>query len=793
MPSIIPGYEYDIFISYRQKDNKGDRWVSEFVDALKTELESTFKEDVSVYFDINPHNGLLETHDVNASLKEKLKCLVFIPIISQTYCDPQSFAWQHELVAFNQIAKEDQFGRDIKLAGGNVASRILPIKINDLDPEDKTLLENELGGVLRSIDFIYKSAGVNRPLRANEDHPQDNLNKTYYRDQINKVANSIKEIITAIGKHNRQDGEISKEVFNLKPEKQKNLKPKIFIVSVIVLALIILAYFFIPKLFNSSKQIDKSIAVLPFRLLSNEPDKQYLADGMMEAILLHLQKFKDLRVLDRTSVEQYRETKKTTYVIGQELGVTYLLEGSFQKAGDSVRLDVHLIYAKKQSTKWGNEYNKNWKDNFAVQSEVAQTIAKELHITITPEVKQLVEKIPTKNLTAYDFYQRGREEYTKYWIDKYNTGVLQKDVLQKAEDLYRKALKNDSTYAKAYSGLDRAYWDKHYFQEYFSENFMDSVLILTNHALSFDNQLSEAHTLRGTYYSEIGKPEQAIEEFDNAIQLNPNDWMAYLGKGDLYYSYTDLVKCIDNYQKAASINRGPELPTLLWQIGSAYSSAGFPEKSKYYYQEELKLDGDSSNYYWNLASYEFYLRNVDKSIEFEVKGYAIDSTYYGILYSIGRNYSWLGKDKESLKYFKKYYERLKTQEALITGVMHRIGYAYWQNGYKEEAEYYFNEQIKYGNRMNELKRPGGIGLNTYYDLASVYAFRGEKDKAYKNLRIYNQSQAINLVMLILIKSDPLFNNIRNEPEFQQIVKDLEAKYQAEHERVRKWLEDQGKP
>ena len=172
MASIVPGYEYDIFISYRQKDNKGDRWVSEFVDALKTELESTFKEEISVYFDINPHDGLLETHDVNASLKEKLKCLIFIPVISQTYCDPQSFAWQYEFCAFNKLAKEDQFGRDICLAGGNVASRILPIKINDLDPEDKTLLENELGGVLRSIDFINKSAGVNRPLLANEDHPQ---------------------------------------------------------------------------------------------------------------------------------------------------------------------------------------------------------------------------------------------------------------------------------------------------------------------------------------------------------------------------------------------------------------------------------------------------------------------------------------------------------------------------------------------------------------------------------------------------------------------------------------------
>jgi hypothetical protein len=115
MASIIPGYEYDIFISYRQKDNKGDKWVSEFVEALKTELESTFKEEISVYFDNNPHDGLLETHDVNASLKEKLKCLVFIPIISRTYCDPKSFAWEHEFKAFVEQASKDQFGLKIKL------------------------------------------------------------------------------------------------------------------------------------------------------------------------------------------------------------------------------------------------------------------------------------------------------------------------------------------------------------------------------------------------------------------------------------------------------------------------------------------------------------------------------------------------------------------------------------------------------------------------------------------------------------------------------------------------------
>jgi hypothetical protein len=169
MASLIPGYEYDIFISYRQKDNKGDRWVSEFVEALKTELESTFKEEISVYFDINPHDGLLETHDVDASLKEKLKCLVFIPIISRTYCDPKSYAWEREFRAFVEQVSQDQFGLKIKLSNGNVASRVLPVQIHDLKPEDKALVEKELVGFLRAVEFIYREPGVNRPLKPDDD------------------------------------------------------------------------------------------------------------------------------------------------------------------------------------------------------------------------------------------------------------------------------------------------------------------------------------------------------------------------------------------------------------------------------------------------------------------------------------------------------------------------------------------------------------------------------------------------------------------------------------------------
>jgi hypothetical protein len=196
MPSIIPGFEYDIFISYRQNDNRSG-WVTEFARNLQEELAATIKEPVSVYIDSNPADGLLETHDVDKSLRNKLKTLIFIPILSQTYCDTKSFAWQHEFLAFNKLAREDQFGRDIRLGSGNVSSRILPIRIHDLDSEDKARFEDELRSAIRSIDFIFKSPGVNRPLTST-DKRDENTNKTFYRDQVNKVANAIKEIISAI-------------------------------------------------------------------------------------------------------------------------------------------------------------------------------------------------------------------------------------------------------------------------------------------------------------------------------------------------------------------------------------------------------------------------------------------------------------------------------------------------------------------------------------------------------------------------------------------------------------------
>jgi hypothetical protein len=202
MATLLPGYAYDVFISYRHNDNRADGWVSTFVQQLKYELEATVKDKLSVYFDANPTDGLSDLADVDRSLGDKINALILIPIISQTYCDQRSFAWQHEFVAFKENAQSDAFGLYARLANGNYVSRMLPIRIHDLEHEDVQLLERELQGHLRSIDFVYNHAGVNRPLLLADPA----ANGTSYRNQINKVANAIKDLTKALRWAHEQPG-----------------------------------------------------------------------------------------------------------------------------------------------------------------------------------------------------------------------------------------------------------------------------------------------------------------------------------------------------------------------------------------------------------------------------------------------------------------------------------------------------------------------------------------------------------------------------------------------------------
>jgi TolB-like protein/tetratricopeptide (TPR) repeat protein len=563
------------------------------------------------------------------------------------------------------------------------------------------------------------------------------------------------------------------------PKSSNSWKIASYISFVVIVGLIVLNI--IPR--SDRKDIlDKSIAVLPFKNDSPDEEKMYFINGTMEAILDNLCKIEDLRVPGRTSVEQYRDNPKPIPVVAEEMNVSYILEGSGHRDGDNVRLFVQLLDGRKDQHLWSKSYDVGIEEIFSMQSEIAQLVAAEIEAIITPEEKQLVEKKPTTSLTAHDYFQRGCEEFWKYWLDNDSSA------LGKAEDLYLEALIYDSTYANAYTGLARVFLGKIDYESIFSEDYLDSVLILSDIALSYDNQLAEAYTIRGQYYEQIGKSEQAIKEFDRAIQLNPNDWIAYNSIGVLYFDH-NYVKSIENLHKAISLHRGRFLPTLLRRLSSFYDQAGFRKEAEYYNREALKLDKDSLQFYSLLSYIEHTHGNYAEALELEIKVYTLDTSSIDVLFEIGNLYVFLEKYDEALLWFERFMDHSEYFGYRNVTGYNRIGLAYWYCGYKEEATYYFNKLVDYLSRIDELGRAiQDVYLNAY-DMAGVYAFLGEKEKAFEKLRLAGQRETHGLYNAVYVKNDAMFENYRDDPVFLNFIEDVESKYQSEHERVRQWLEE----
>ena len=297
---------------------------------------------------------------------------------------------------------------------------------------------------------------------------------------------------------------------------------------------------------GKTRETEKSIAILPFKLLSNEPDKQYLADGIMEAILLHLSKIRDLRVLGSTTVERYRQSTKTIEEIGKELNVAYILEGNFQKYGDDAKLIVQLIRTRKESHLWSEEYNRNWNDILAVQSEVAQAVASELKAVITPEENKMIEAIPTSNLTAYDLYLRGND-YLK-------RGYMVEDNFRYAIQMFERAVEIDPEFALAYKGLAESYRNIFYFHGRNDEDLLNARKFLDK-ALSLSLDLKEVRLEEARYYSSgLRDYSKAVEILEKLIAEYPNDDEIYAWTGYQYRSLGDLRKSLEYTGKAISLN-----------------------------------------------------------------------------------------------------------------------------------------------------------------------------------------------------------------------------------------------
>ncbi len=542
MSSLIPilsqsfgrqaGFEYDIFISYRHNDNRSG-WVTDFVNALQEELAATIKEPISIYFDQNPHDGLLETHNVDKSLEGKLKCLIFIPIISQTYCDTKSFAWQHEFVAFNKLAGEDTFGRDIKLSNGNVASRILPIKIHDLDAEDIIVLQNELDFPLRCIEFIYKAPGVNRPLRTNEDHPTANINKTFYRDQINKVSHAIKEIVMVLKSDEKKaEGSTQRSFIENKihPVTKRNVNRMAALILITLVALFLVIYFVIPKdKVLPAKMLDKSIAILPFENLSGDPSQEYFSDGIAEEILNALAQINDLKVPGRTSSFQFKGKAVDLREVGEKLKVSTVLEGSVRKQGNKVRITAQLVDVETGYHLWSQQFDRTLDDVFAIQEEIARTVTEKLKVTLLKNETIEIGEGLTKNKAAYDAYLKGR-----YFWNRRD--------LKESETFFHKAINLDSTFAAAYAGLAETYVLIPPYSLGYPHEYMKKSEQAAKKAIDINSSLAEPYACLG-YKSFIydWNPVEAKKYLEKSIQTNPKYAPAHYWTAQYLLSYTSDV------------------------------------------------------------------------------------------------------------------------------------------------------------------------------------------------------------------------------------------------------------
>lgn len=553
MSSIIPDYEYDIFISYRHKDNRYDHWVTDFVDNLSKELESTFKENVTIYFDQNPHDGIHETDDVGGSLEPKLKSVIFIPIVSRTYCDPQAFAWRHELLPFIKLANNDLIGLKVRNTRGNISSRILPIRIHDLDPEDQRLFEQETGGPLRPVDFVYHAKGVNRPLEPRDDEFRESPNQnSYYRDQINRVASVVREVINAVRRDKNEPITVVQPWRNESalPDRKK-INPILFAGVAALLLIAAFATYFMAtdsslKTWASSTEdtpdTTRSIAVLAFADMSATQDQEYFGDGISEELLNALSKVPGLTVISRTSAFAFKGKNEDVRDIGRKLNVAYLLEGSVRKAGNVVRITTQLIKTNDGSHVWSETYQNDFKDIFAIQDEIAKAV--------TDQLKLKLSLSPSKKPRDSD-----PEVYNLWLQAKFYHALGTLESTDKAFDLLQHAYGIDSTDARVTSLMSsvemfRAESTSTHDGQEAEEHFRKSE-VLAYKAIRLDSNLVDGY-LNAAFVRDFELDfDEEKKLLDKAMALQPNSYVVIINmawwfqiQGQFVVAKTMFEKCV---------------------------------------------------------------------------------------------------------------------------------------------------------------------------------------------------------------------------------------------------------
>lgn len=569
-----------------------------------------------------------------------------------------------------------------------------------------------------------------------------------------------------------------------RPSNKKETRKKLFRWIVSVGMILIIACTIILAIKDSdqraTRQVDEaSIAVLPFKSISAKISDQYFADGMMEAILLNLSKISSLKVISRTSVEKYRHGLQSASEIGSELGVAYLLEGSAQKDNDLIRITVQLIDTREDRHLWSESYDHILKDVFTLQSEIAHQVALNLKTEITPEEKQRIQYVPTNNLLAYDLFQKARYHFIQFIINR------KQEDYQFSMDLYRNALSIDSSFAQVYSHMGELYWMRNFQRDFYDERFMDSVLNLSEKAISYYPNFSHPYRLQGQVYWETGQRDKGVKAFEKALEINRNDAVA---NGVLGYYYTwnqEWEKGMPYLYKSVQVDPySIFLPFRYGDIGRAYLDLLDFEKVDEYARKVINISGQnqqSSGYgYWLLAHSNLVMGKREEALEAaqnlskinEANGLRLMAEIYCHLYD---------DCLQAVEIF----EDMERKDPTMFNYNQRYAYALWIIGQEELAMTLFKKQK--ANYYKELLLGRVARNDPNYNLAGIYAFLGKKDSAYYHLEAYNFSSGLEYY----ITHDPLFENLWHDEVFQQIVENAKKEKQKVRGKLQEWTKIRG--
>jgi len=455
---------------------------------------------------------------------------------------------------------------------------------------------------------------------------------------------------------------------------------------------------------------NKSIAVLPFDNLSRDPDNAYFVEGIQDEILTRLAKIADLKVIARSSTQRF-QNKGDLPQIAQQLGVAHLVEGSVQKVNDQVRINVQLIKAANEAHLWAEVYDRKLTDIFAVESEIAKTIADTLQAKLTGSEQRVIAARPTESLEAHELYLKGRH----FWNRRTETD------LKKAVEYFQQAIEKDRSYALAYAGLADCYGVMPNYSNDAPKPFLDKAIPAARRAIELDDSLAEAHAALGNAIGADLQLAACEAEFKRAFDLNPNYASPHQWYGEVLQSLGRFDESIAELRRAHDLD--PLSLIINTILASTLYSGGRHEEASQQIQRTIDLDPNFSVAYW-------------------VRGQINEDA---------------GKIDEAIRDYKKNSE-LGAPSDQVQAV---IACLYARNDKRAETE----------KILNQLRNESQRRFVSSYALAEIEAVLGNKDEALRRLEKAYDERTIPIGGGGIggPKIDNRFDSLRTDPRFRQFT------------------------